>query len=94
MSHYHNSRPDIVQVVSTLTTKQFYTIEEDESLLARKRFELMLEAANVRNQTIKDAFTGHCYQRTLRALDHCAEEGEDLPNLFKNPLYDHTIESN
>ncbi|KAM0421170.1 hypothetical protein ACHAPT_011062 [Fusarium lateritium] len=93
MSHYHKGRPDIVQV-NTLTTAHFCTIADDESLSARKRFELMLEAANDRNQTIKNAFTGHCYQRTLRALELCAEDGEELPDLFKNSLYEQTVEPN
>ncbi|RSL51427.1 hypothetical protein CEP54_011402 [Fusarium duplospermum] len=93
MSHYHKGRPDIVQV-NTPTTAHFCTIADDESLPARKRFELMLEAANDRNQTIKDAFMGRCYQRTLRALELCVEEGEELPDLFKNPLYEQTVEPN
>ncbi|KAJ4203077.1 hypothetical protein NW759_015276 [Fusarium solani] len=93
MSHYHKGRPDIVQV-NTPTTAHFCTIADDESLPARKRFELMLEAANDRNQTIKDAFTGRCYQRTLRALELCVEEGEEVPDLFKNPLYEQTVEPN
>ncbi|RTE82468.1 hypothetical protein BHE90_002981 [Fusarium euwallaceae] len=93
MSHYHKGRPDIVQV-NTPTTAHFCTIADDESLPARKRFELMLEAANDRNQTIKDAFGGRCYQRTLRALELCVEEDEELPNLFKNPLYEQTVEPN
>ncbi|RSM03807.1 hypothetical protein CEP52_007172 [Fusarium oligoseptatum] len=93
MSHYHKGRPDIVQV-NTPTTAHFCTIADDESLPAHKRFELMLEAANDRNQTIKDAFGGRCYQRTLRALELCVEEGEELPDLFKNPLYEQTVEPN
>ena len=91
MSHYHKGRPDIVQV-NTPKTAHFCTVADDESMPARKRFELMLEAAHHRNQTIKDAFLGHCYQRTLRALELCAEEGEELPALFKNPLYEQTVE--
>ena len=91
MSHYHKGRPDIVQV-NTPVTAHFCTVADDESLPVRKRFELMLEAAHNRNQTIKDAFAGHCYQRTLRALELCAEDGEELPDLFKNPLYEQTVE--
>lgn len=93
MSHYHKGRPDIVQV-NTPITADFCTIADDESVPARKRFELMVEAANARNQIIKEAFTGRCYQRTLRALELCAEEGEDLPALFKNPIYEQTVEPN
>ena len=92
MSHYHKGRPDIVQVNSPVTAN-FCTIADDENIPARTRFEMMLEAANVRNQTIKDAFGGHCYQRTLRALEVCAEhEGEELPALFKNPHYEQSVE--
>ena len=92
MSHYHKGRPDIVQV-NTPPTAHFCTIADNQSIPARSRFLTMLEAANVRNQTIKDAFSGHCYQRTLRALEICAEdEGEELPDLFKNPLYEQTVE--
>ncbi|KAG9250059.1 uncharacterized protein F5Z01DRAFT_731189 [Emericellopsis atlantica] len=93
MSHYHKGRPDIVQV-NTPITANFCTVADDESLPARERFDLMVQAANARNQTIKDAFNGRCYQRTLRALELCAEEGEELPDLFKNPLYDQTVEPN
>jgi hypothetical protein len=78
--------------VNTPTTAHFCTIADDESVPARTRFELMLEAAHNRNQTVKDAFAGHCYQRTLRALELCAEEGEELPALFKNPHYEQTVE--
>ncbi|MCJ1309677.1 hypothetical protein MMC25_003337 [Agyrium rufum] len=91
MSHYHKGRPDIVQV-NTPVTARFCTIADDETIPARERFEVMLNAANNRNQTIKDAFSGHCYQRTLRALELCAEEGEELPDLFKNPNYEQTVE--
>ncbi|KAF5009329.1 hypothetical protein FDECE_4427 [Fusarium decemcellulare] len=91
MSHYHKGRPDIVQV-NTPITARFCTIADDESLPARERFELMLEAANARNQTIKDAFMGRCYQRTLRALEICADEAGQVPDLFKNPLYERTVE--
>ncbi|KAK1517781.1 beta-ketoacyl synthase domain-containing protein [Colletotrichum costaricense] len=93
MSHYHKGRPDIVQV-NTSITADFCTIADDESVPARKRFDMMVAAANARNQIIKDAFMGRCYQRTLRALELCAEEGEDLPALFKNPLYEQTVEPN
>ncbi|KPM37670.1 Lovastatin diketide synthase LovF [Neonectria ditissima] len=93
MSHYHKGRPDIVQV-NTPITAHFCTVADDESLPASKRFELMLEAANARNQTIKDAFMGRCYQRTLRALEICAEEAGEVPDLFKNPFYDQTVEPN
>ena len=91
MSHYHKGRPDIVQV-NTPKTAHFCTIADDDSIPVRTRFETMLEAANARNQTIKDAFSGHCYQRTLRALELCQEDGEELPALFKNPLYEQTVE--
>ncbi|KAK2011526.1 beta-ketoacyl synthase domain-containing protein [Colletotrichum eremochloae] len=93
MSHYHKGRPDIVQV-NTPTTARFCAVAEDESVPAARRFELMVEAANARNQVIKDAFMGRCYQRTLRALELCAEEGEELPALFRNPLYEQTVEPN
>ncbi|KAK1689375.1 beta-ketoacyl synthase domain-containing protein [Colletotrichum godetiae] len=94
MSHYHKGRPDIVQV-NTPITANFCIVADDESVPARKRFELMVEAANARNQVIKEAFTaGRCYQRTLRALELCAEEGEEVPALFKNPLYEQTVEPN
>lgn len=94
MSHYHKGRPDIVQV-NTPITADFCTIADDESIPAQKRFGLMVEAATARNKTIKDAlFEGRCYQRTLRALELCAEEGEELPDLFKNPLYEQTVEPN
>lgn len=91
MSHYHKGRPDIVQV-NTPVIAQFCSVADDQSLSAKSRSNLMLEAAQNRNQTIKDAFMGHCYQRTLRALELCAEEGEELPALFKNPLYERTVE--
>ena len=92
MSHYHKGRPDIVQV-NTPVTAHFCTIADEESIPARARFQTMLEAANARNQTIKDAFAGHCYQRTLRALEICAaEEGKELPDLFRNSLYEQTVE--
>ncbi|KAF7552333.1 hypothetical protein G7Z17_g4400 [Cylindrodendrum hubeiense] len=91
MSHYHKGRPDIVQV-NTPITAHFCTIADDESLPARERFEVMLEAAEARNQTIRDAFMGHCYQRTLRALEICAEEAGEIPDLFNNPLYEKTVE--
>ncbi|KAK1593857.1 beta-ketoacyl synthase domain-containing protein [Colletotrichum navitas] len=93
MSHYHKGRPDIVQV-NIPATARFCTAAEDESVPASQRFEMMVEAANARNQVIKDAFMGRCYQRTLRALELCAEEGEELPGLFKNPLYEQTVEPN
>ncbi|KAK2057820.1 beta-ketoacyl synthase domain-containing protein [Colletotrichum caudatum] len=93
MSHYHKGRPDIVQV-NTPTTAHFCAVAGDESLPASRRFELMVEAAHARNQVIKDAFMGRCYQRTLRALELCAEEGEELPGLFRNPLYEQTVEPN
>ncbi|EFQ30570.1 beta-ketoacyl synthase domain-containing protein [Colletotrichum graminicola] len=93
MSHYHKGRPDIVQV-NIPTTARFCTVAEDESVPASQRFEMMVEAANARNQVIKDAFMGRCYQRTLRALELCAEEGEELPGLFRNPLYEQTVEPN
>ncbi|KAF4983054.1 hypothetical protein FZEAL_1454 [Fusarium zealandicum] len=93
MSHYHKGRPDIVQV-NTPITANFCTVADDESLPAGERSQLMLEAANARNQTIKEAFTGRCYQRTLRALELCGEEGEEQPDLFKNPFYDQTVEPN
>ncbi|MBE3044817.1 choline/carnitine O-acyltransferase [Candidatus Bathyarchaeota archaeon] len=92
MSHYHKGRPDIVQV-NTPVTANFCTVADDDNIPARKRFETMLEAANARNQTIKDAFYGHCYQRTLRALEICAaDEGVEVPDLFKNSLYEQTVE--
>lgn len=91
MSHYHKGRPDIVQVNSPITA-HWCTIAEDESIPARERMELMVEAATVRNQTIKDGMTGHAYQRTLRALELCREEGEDTPDLFKNTIYEQTVE--
>lgn len=91
MSHYHKGRPDIVQV-NTPVTAHFCTIADDDSLPLSTRFQLMVEAAHDRNKTIKEALTGHRYQRTLRALELCAEEGEDLPALFKNPLYESTVE--
>lgn len=94
MSHYHKGRPDIVQV-NTPTTAHWCTVADDETVPARKRFELMVEAANARNQTIKDAFTvGRCYQRTLRALEILAEDAGDVPALFKNPFYEQTLEPN
>lgn len=91
MSHYHKGRPDIVQV-NTPVTALFCEIAEDESIPLSTRLELMIEAAHSRNKTIKDALSGHCYQRTLRALELCAEEGEELPALFKNPFYEQTVE--
>ncbi|KAK1996712.1 beta-ketoacyl synthase domain-containing protein [Colletotrichum falcatum] len=93
MSHYHKGRPDIVQV-NTPATARFCAAAADESVPAGRRFELMVEAANARNQVVKDAFAGRCYQRTLRALELCAEEGEELPGLFSNPLYEQTVEPN
>lgn len=91
MSHYHKGRPDIVQV-NTPITAHFCTVAEDDSLPSSTRFQLMVEAAHDRNKTIKDALTGHRYQRTLRALELCAKDGEDLPALFGNPLYESTVE--
>lgn len=91
MSHYHKGRPDIVQV-NTPVTANFCMIADDVSLPLKTRYKLMVEAAHDRNKTIRDALAGHRYQRTLRALELCAEEGEDLPALFKNSLYESTVE--
>ncbi|KAH8815991.1 Choline/Carnitine o-acyltransferase-domain-containing protein [Xylogone sp. PMI_703] len=91
MSHYHKGRPDIVQVVTPIIA-EFCSTVDDDNLPLSTRFQRMVDAAHDHNQTIKDALTGHCYQRTLRALELCAEKGEELPSLFKNPLYEGTVE--
>lgn len=91
MSHYHKGRPDIVQV-NTPVTANFCTIADDSSIPISTRFRLMVNAAHDRNKTIKDGIFGHRYQRTLRALELCAENEEEIPALFKNPLYESTVE--
>jgi hypothetical protein len=91
MSHYHKGRPDIVQVVTPVTA-QFCSAADDENLPLSTRFQLMVDAAYDHNTTIKNAFTGQCYQRTLRALELVRRDGEDTPSLFKNPLYERTVE--
>lgn len=91
MSHYHKGRPDIVQV-NTPSTAHFCTIADDETLPVSQRFQLMVDAAHDRNKTIKDGLMGHRYQRTMRAMELCAKEGENIPALFKNPLYESTVE--
>lgn len=91
MSHYHKGRPDIVQVVTPVIEK-FCLTAEDENLPLSTRFQNMVDAAFDHNQTIKDGILGQCYQRTLRALELCVKEGAETPDLFKNSLYERTVE--
>jgi hypothetical protein len=91
MSHYHKGRPDIVQVVTPIT-EQFCSTADDSSLPLATRFQFMVDAALDHNNTIRKAHTGHCYQRTLRALELVGKEGEEVPALFKNALYEKLVE--
>ena len=91
MSHYHKGRPDIVQVVTPIT-EHFCWTGDNSSLPLATRFQLMVDAAHDHNNTIKKALTGHCYQRTLRALELVGKEGEEVPALFKNPFYEKLME--
>lgn len=91
MSHFHKGRPDLVQVVTPVITA-FCESADDEALTPETKLKSMVAAANDHNKTVREALSGQCYQRTLRALELCAEEGEKLPELFNNPLYESTVE--
>jgi NADPH:quinone reductase-like Zn-dependent oxidoreductase/aryl carrier-like protein len=86
-AHYHLGRVDIIQVVVPAVAA-FVQAARDASVSLSQRRALLVDAIRAHVNTMNKAGRNLGWERNLSALRALAAEPHELPDLYKDPVYD------
>lgn len=86
MGHYHKGRIEIIQTY-TAEMQGFCDVIDDTAVSARAKRALLIDAARSHGPNLLRAQQGRGYERTIVALETQLRDGETIPEIFRDPVY-------